>query len=79
MKRRVQGLCLLLLGAVLGWVGGGELARMGGGVELWPAVAVGLTLLAGLAAVFVGVVLVADIPLIRGADEDVGPKPPRGR
>jgi hypothetical protein len=80
MRRRIQGLCLLLLGAVLGWVGGGEIARMARtSIELWPAFAVALTLLAGLAAVFVGVVLVAGIPLFQRAEEPENNPPSSSR
>ncbi|MFO0842813.1 MAG: hypothetical protein U0797_10515 [Gemmataceae bacterium] len=63
MKRRLQGLCLLLLGAVLGWVGGGELARGRWRPEPWAAVYVGLMLVSALAAVFVGLVFVSGVRL----------------
>jgi hypothetical protein len=69
MKRRLQGLCLVLLGAFLGWVGGGELARWRGRPDGWHAVYVGLTLISALAAVFVGLVFASGVRLFSRGEE----------
>ena len=58
--RRIQGLCLLFLGVLLGWFAGGELAivarhRAVFSTEgLW----VGVKLAIGLALIFVGLIFV---------------------
>lgn len=71
MKRRIQGLCLLLLGAILGWMSGSEISRMlKGPIATGPVVFVGLKLLFGLVAVFVGVVFVVGVPPWHAGDED---------
>ena len=74
--RRIQGLCLLLLGTILGWLSGGELARQGlalTGETLW----VGVKLLFGLACIFVGLLFAAGLPgwRSRTPDEDSPTRP----
>jgi hypothetical protein len=76
MTRRIQGLCLLLLGAILGWMSGSEISRMAKGpIDAGQAAFVGVKLLLGLVAVFVGVVFVAGVPLW-GGEDDEPPAPP---
>jgi hypothetical protein len=80
MKRRLQGLCLLLLGALLGWLSGGEIASLTrqrpgfSGEALW----VGVKLLFGLALIFTGLVFLAGgVPGWRskGPEENAPPRP----
>ena len=58
--RRIQGLCLLLLGGLLGWFAGGELAVVArhGAVLTIAGVWVAVKLVVGLVLVFVGLILV---------------------
>ncbi len=58
--RRVQGLCLLLLGGLLGWFAGGELAVVArqSAVFTSAGIWVAVKLLGGLALVFLGLIFV---------------------
>ena len=58
--RRIQGLCLLLLGGLLGWFAGGELAVVARNHAVWTVAGalVAVTLVVGLVLVFVGLILV---------------------
>jgi hypothetical protein len=62
--RRIQGLCLILLGVLLGWFAGGELSTLskGDGIGTGDLVFVGAKLLIGLASLFVGLLFVVGVP-----------------
>ena len=75
MKRRLQGMCLILLGAGLGWLSGGELAvlaRARGRVAAADWLWVGGKLLLGLGVIFVGVAFLVGLPARRTDDAEDG-------